>query len=141
MNIWLNWKPQDAVRCPKSMSQKLSVTTVDTDFSNESTMVYLERKEQNGVNTQQLSWNFTMGEQKAAINVSIPVDDVKGALSMDTTIDDGSLLVTEKQSTLNNETRTTVGFGVPLVVVETIKENSKQPKSASGSKKRKRELE
>ena len=138
MNIWLNWKPQDAIRCPKSMLQKLSVTAVDTDFSNESTMVLLESvgqgKEQNGVNTQQLSWNFTMGEQKAAINVSVPVDDVKGALSMDINVDDGSLLVAEKQSTLSKETQTTVGFDVPLVVVETIKENSKE------TKKRKREL-
>jgi len=138
VNIWLNWKPQDAIRCPKSMLQKLSVTAVDTDFSNESTMVLLESvgqgKEQNGVNTQQLSWNFTMGEQKAAINVSVPVDDVKGALSMDINVDDGSLLVTEKQSTLSKETQTTVGFDVPLVVVETIKENSKE------TKKRKRDL-
>jgi len=138
VNIWLNWKPQDAIVCPKKLIKTLSTNDLNDNmpqinFSNESEIKILEfdgmkkNATENNTVENDLSWDFTVGDQKANIHLSVLKENVRDALINDVNI--GSLLVVENSK---NSVDINITNGIPLVVVETVKE------SASVGTKRKR---
>jgi len=137
VNIWLNWKPQDAVICPESVRNFLGKELVNVDFSQESVVHVLEcdcnssnssssssnsssssraaarteketDQEKEAEAATVMEWEFTMGEQEAEIRIMVPVESLLTNMS-DEASNIGSMLIVEKNG---------VPPGVPLIIVE-----------------------
>lgn len=128
VNIWLNWRPQDAIECPMSVRDTLGTGNMCMNFSKESKIKVLECDCSNDMKT--TYWEFTMGEQQAEIAARLDISEIKEALREND--DDsqregggiGSLLVVEKSGDQH---------GVPLIIVET--------KKGKGTKRKKHDEE
>jgi hypothetical protein len=101
VNIWLNWRPHDAIECPSSVRDKLGTAKRCMNFSRESEIKILEcdwtrmnsstssssrsgSGSKNGGTEVEASkttyWEFTMGEQQAEIAARLDMSKIKGGL-------------------------------------------------------------
>ena len=77
VNIWLNWKPRDAVRCPDTVLTELEKNTVQLNFDHELSTIPTVPVNDKESSVDTIEWQFEAAKQIVLLTFSASLDSIR----------------------------------------------------------------